>query len=390
MTHFTSSHKRASSGLPLAQSTTNMSSFQAIKARTLSAPATSGPSMRMCTITRNQHLPKRNERSTILSLLDELQSPKIDSDPFLNEKGFEIIQKVANTHRYKILEAVNVKTHQKVSIKVIPKSMQQTRHEMPLNAVQEATTLRHLTVDHSPILNSIPCFLELHESPTSYYLVNEFAGDLTLNEFVHMGHQHMTHKRLSSKKWKRVIKLIFWQIALNVHWLHHEMKCCHLALTPNNVMLSGELFKVNRLTGWVEIDLTKIRAKLVNFEGSKSFAKVKMDGDDPIDIAWYEDCHVAARKSDVWQLGAMLYFMATGIPALRSQNTNCDHSNQSIYELLCSHHKEECCDTKMVHLLNGMMHVRESERYDIEKVVQDKWLKTYYPCYQQLKRIKNE
>eukprot|EP01084_Bolivina_argentea_P200023 342111_1 len=81
-------------------------------------------SIRVCSISPSPPTPKQKHRDTILSLLDELQSRKADyndHNPFLNSKGFKLIQKMVQTPQGEIFEAINISTNQTVSIKIINK-----------------------------------------------------------------------------------------------------------------------------------------------------------------------------------------------------------------------------------------------------------------------------
>ena len=96
------------------------------------------------------------------------------------------------------------------------------------NIIKEAMILKHLTKDNKPNGGYIAKYIDFFESDTDYYLVMEYVGDKNLSEFVKEAHKYIDEKKLKLAEYKRVIKFLFWQICVTVHWMHQDMKTCHL------------------------------------------------------------------------------------------------------------------------------------------------------------------
>lgn len=96
------------------------------------------------------------------------------------------------------------------------------------NIIKEAMILKYLTKDNRPNGGYIAKYIDFFESDDDYYLVMEYVGDKNLAQFVKEAHQYIKEKKLKLSAYKQVIKYLFWQISVMVHWMHQDMKTCHL------------------------------------------------------------------------------------------------------------------------------------------------------------------
>ena len=101
---------------------------------------------------------------------------------------------------------------------------------------QEAIILHHLTVDNRATADYIVRFVDFFETEHCYFLVMEWGGDLTLNQFCDKAFEYLHSGRLDVKEYKRIVKYIFWQLSVIIYWLHHDMHCCHLGTSSAVLM----------------------------------------------------------------------------------------------------------------------------------------------------------
>ena len=81
-------------------------------------------------------------------------------------------------------------------------------------ATQEALILHHLTVANDATADYIVKYIDFFEIDGSYFLVTEYAGDSTLNEFVEMAFKYIDEGKLNVKEYRRIVKYLFWQISV--------------------------------------------------------------------------------------------------------------------------------------------------------------------------------
>lgn len=100
------------------------------------------------------------------------------------------------------------------------------------------------------------------ETSENYYLICEYGGDTNLAEYTKTAHQYISEKRLKLKDWRTVVKYIAWQLAVSLYWMHHDMKCAHLDLTMENIMIQHGEFMVDEQSGAVTINTSKLTARI--------------------------------------------------------------------------------------------------------------------------------
>eukprot|EP00484_Ammonia_sp_Unknown_P002370 CAMPEP_0197074308 /NCGR_PEP_ID=MMETSP1384-20130603/211042_1 /TAXON_ID=29189 /ORGANISM="Ammonia sp." /LENGTH=662 /DNA_ID=CAMNT_0042513149 /DNA_START=201 /DNA_END=2190 /DNA_ORIENTATION=+ len=209
----------------------------------------------------------------IRKVCDTLQGELMEAEIVKHSKSFQKDQA-----RRKLCENANI---QRVAIKKVDKCLFKQRiakidgmvYCVEEDVVKEALVLHHLTVDNRATANYVVQFIELFESEENYYLVMEYIdGDCNLQQFTEIAHQYIAEGKLKLKAYQKIVKYIFWQLVAVLYWLHRDMKCCHLNLSLENVMLQNAQFTEND-DGTVTVN-PSISAKLVDFGRSELF-KVK-------------------------------------------------------------------------------------------------------------------
>lgn len=92
------------------------------------------------------------------------------------------------------------------------------------DALKEAKILRHLT--DSKNAQYVTKFKQLFETDMDYYLVTEHVeGSMNMQEFVDKAYELIHAKKMKYRHYVTIIKYVFWQLFVAIHWLHGEMKC---------------------------------------------------------------------------------------------------------------------------------------------------------------------
>merc|ERR1712228_281414 len=256
-----------------------------------------------------------------------------------------------------------------------------------------------------PIYDYIVQFINFFESNDAFYLVMEKAGNINLAQFNEKAHALIADGRMEIKHWKKIVKFIFWQIIVIIHWLHHGMQCCHLDLNLSNIMLLNADFIENKENGMYTIN-PNIKIKLCDFglaEMFESKQKTFSDYDEDDEYAQNDfkcDEHEIvdtenfccprmlheetydARKSDIWSLGIILYVLSLGLEP--SINTESYQMNSNFY------HRRNYVTQKMINLMRNMLNVDEGQRLDSQKVIESEWLSMYYKKYKHEIQKKSE
>eukprot|EP01083_Nonionella_stella_P217388 780526_1 len=144
---------------------------------------------------------------------------------------------------------------------------------------------------------------------------------MTLQQFVETAFKYICNNQLEIKQYQKVIKYIFWQICAGLHWLHHDMHCCHLNLTMETIILVNVEFIDS--DGSITIN-PLIEAKFTDFSKSEVFQPkdnkfrcMKYDTTDHVQYLCpkvYDEDIYDARKADMWCLGMILLNAVVGEP----------------------------------------------------------------------------
>lgn len=80
--------------------------------------------------------------------------------------------------------------------------------------LKEALFLHHCTIANSPPADYMVKFVEFFEDNYSFYLVMTHGGDITLTDWARSAFIHIQNNKLEIKTYRKILKYIFWQIAV--------------------------------------------------------------------------------------------------------------------------------------------------------------------------------
>eukprot|EP01084_Bolivina_argentea_P110116 196676_1 len=196
---------------------------------------------------------------------------------------------------------------------------------------------------------------------------------MNLHQFVEEAHQHIRNGKLDVKGYHRVIRFIFWQLSVLLHWLHDDMHCCHLDLQLEHVLLKDAGFVVDPNTGFVTAK-RDIAIRLCDFGSAELFKTGAFDCEKPyssltptqyLSPVLIHELKYDASAADIWALGAMLFHCLTG-QAVVFDDLKCE------VDMSClKHHKSGS-------LVRHMLREEDSERIKIMDILQHRWFKSYY------------
>mmetsp|Transcript_16730 Transcript_16730/g.26563 ORF Transcript_16730/g.26563 Transcript_16730/m.26563 type:complete len:640 (-) Transcript_16730:392-2311(-) len=363
----------------------------------------------------------------IRKVCDTLQGELMEAEIVKHSKSFQKDQA-----RRKLCENANI---QRVAIKKVDKCLFKQRiakidgmvYCVEEDVVKEALILHHLTVDNRATANYVVQFIELFESEENYYLVMEYIdGDCNLQQFTEIAHQYIAEGKLKLKAYQKIVKYIFWQLVAVLYWLHRDMKCCHLNLTLENVMLQNAQFIENE-DGTVSVN-PSISAKLVDFGRSELFKvksttastdaekanpflctkhEARMEDVQYLSPQQYQEEAFDARAADMWALGQMLYACCVGAPLYASMaDFESDYSidddtdvedggdkymnngfwaikHNKLKQYLQINNLTKFVNAKLFDLIDHCLKIEEAERFDIEQTLRHPWYKSYLVKYKE-------
>jgi len=260
--------------------------------------------------------------------------------------------------------------------------------------VKESLIQEWLTVTNKPPGDYIAKFVEFFEDANAFYLVMEYAGDRTLLQFVESAHRYIKYGKLALNEYQKIVKYLFWQIAVTINWLHQDMNCCHLDLCLDNVLVRNGSF-VHHQDGSISIN-PKISCKIADFgcsevfkcEGNFQCGKTTLTGSYQYCAPEvYQNLLYDARKADVYQLGCMLFFMAAGVPVYKYQECAIDTAflnmvkQNEVSQLIHMYKVEHLVQQKQVQILNGMLNLNERQRCNSVQILTHSYFTKYYSKY---------
>jgi len=273
------------------------------------------------------------------------------------------------------------------------------------NILKECIILKHLTEHRAGLImtsfTKYDCFFD---NARAYYLSMEHGG-ADLFDFIISAHQLIASKQLKIKEWRKFSKYLFWQMIVVTHWLHSDMRTCHLDISLENLLIknatfvpiesddgdesgsedgngSKQQFTVNSN---VQIKLCDFGLAEVfesdDFECAKFCGKTNYKAPE----VYAKEGSFDARKADVWSLGVVLFCMLVGSPPYNKPSES-DQAylyvkNGIIDQLLFQWERNHFITLKVLDLLHKMLCFESDERVLVEEVLRHPWLALYFNKY---------
>eukprot|EP01084_Bolivina_argentea_P219952 372877_1 len=162
------------------------------------------------------------------------------------EHGYEFVQLIRNTPQGQIYEACSTKREsERFAIKKVDKELFQqktTRNgtiSTSKNILKYALLLNHCTITNKAPGHHIAQFIDFFNDEQYYYLVMEYCGSITLQQWSQKAFEYIQNNRLDIKQYRKMVKFIFWQLTVLTYWLHNDMNICHLNITMDNIMIQN-------------------------------------------------------------------------------------------------------------------------------------------------------
>eukprot|EP01083_Nonionella_stella_P065516 171743_1 len=332
-----------------------------------------------------------------------------DEQSAFEQNGYKKIRKLRTTQQGELLEvAVTNRKSANVSSKAVIKQVGKSLHLhqigrshhndgiaycVPNNILKEALIVKYLTVVNRCPEGYIIEFLQFFHCDQNYYLALKHIEDdaINLKQFVSRALGYIDSGQLEIKDYILMIKWIFWQLFVLFHWMHQVMRCCHLDLKLEHVMLKGAAFIIHPETNLVTVH-RGVTIRLCDFGSAELFGdgafacnkkssvlrKLQYQCPELLKNETYD-----ARKADIWALGIMLFHCLIGRPLYRSVHevgyTVINTGN--IKDFLKLNHSRAYVRRKSLDLIGHMLKIDEDERYDVMDILRAKWFKTYYRKY---------
>eukprot|EP01083_Nonionella_stella_P271000 917957_1 len=262
------------------------------------------------------------------------------------------------------------------------------------NCIKEAEILKRVTVDNtSPFNKHIVQYIDFFESDQDYYLVMEHVSSQTnLKQFIAQAKQHMANGKLSIEEYQKAVKQLMWQLFTTVQWLHVSIKCCHLKLRLENILVENASF-ITTKNGMI-ID-SNISIKLCDFGVSDLFEKDNFscakqtsafDNDAYSAPKVFLDETYDGRACDNWRLGMILFeCMTAGQRIYKPLDVDVVESGhwalmQGQLETYLKQNDlfSEYFDTHSFALLSGLLQVNDIERLSGIDILNQSWFATVY------------
>eukprot|EP01084_Bolivina_argentea_P144617 253682_1 len=316
---------------------------------------------------------------TPTDVMEESYPDIIDAKDTMLEQGYKQIKLLSTTSQGELIKVCSTKDPtQKFIIKKIPKAtfsqkiiirsiVSDTYGNKPFcveqNIIKEALLLHHGSVSNKRCHQSkyICKYIEFFKDENYYYLVMEHYGKMTLQNWIQIAFEYMRKEQLNTIHYRKIIKYIFWQIVLIIHWLHNEHKICHLAVNAANIFVSNCKFKIHS-DGSVTVP-TNIHIKLCNWNCAEIFQNAN-------------DEFLHAKNIDMFSLGNLLYLLAFG----KQPNKYAIHFNE-LESHIRSNNLSKFTTISMFKLICGMLTYSERNRYNISDVIQSQWFNSYWNKY---------
>eukprot|EP01083_Nonionella_stella_P007459 21567_1 len=170
--------------------------------------------------------------------------------PTLLSHGYQQIKVIRNLSQGQLIEIRSLKNpFEPMVVKRVSKNLYWNKitksdedgvHDMvEKNIIKEALLLHHCTVANKPPAPAICQYIDFFYDTKYYYLVMEYAGNITLADWCDKAFEYINKGKLDIEHYKQMVQYIFWQITALIYWLHHDMNICHLAITMEQIMVEN-------------------------------------------------------------------------------------------------------------------------------------------------------
>eukprot|EP01083_Nonionella_stella_P017451 48824_1 len=339
----------------------------------------------------------------------------IDDDVF-ECNGYKKIGKICDTLQGELFQAVMMDTmgasNEYVAIKRVRKDLWQQKIAyqnniafcVTENIIKEAFILNYLTVKHQPIGDYVIQFIDFFESEQAFYLVIEYIDSrMNLKQFVSQCNRYIQTGELCFKEYQKMIKYVMWQLFVTVQWMHISMRCCHLDLCMENIMLSSNPFCCDG-NGTIHID-RNITIKLCDFGVAEVFPShasylcnkrgLNVDNEGYYAPKVFNEETYDARCADNWALGMILFECIT----IGNKMWSPVHVNTAYYALQSNQLKQYLhCNDMLSHfnhdsfcLLRDLLCMDQRKRLIGIPILAHAWFRAYFKQYlpQIAKKFKN-
>merc|ERR1712013_761255 len=214
-------------------------------------------------------------------------------------------------------------------------------------------------------------------------------------------HQLIAADQLAIKEWRKFSKYLFWQMIVVTHWLHSDMRTCHLDISLENLLIKNATFVPISSADANDPDAkpqftvnSNVQIKLcdfglaevfeteeTNFECAKFCGKTNYKAPE----VYAKEGTFDARKADVWSLGVVLFCMLVGSPPYNKPSES-DQAylyvkNGIIDQLLFQWERNHFITLKVLDLLHKMLCFESEERFLVSDVLRHPWLSLYFNKY---------
>ena len=304
-------------------------------------------------------MPKVRANKRYLSSSKDLDRKIVVQKKLQRRKGNYILEETIGEGAFaKVKLGTHIHTGEKVAIKILNKDklFEEALEDNLANGIEgcdiqkirkEINILKRLR--HKNVIQ----LYEIMESKTNLYIVMEYCEGKELFEYI------VRHKYLSEKEACR----FFQQIIDGVEYLHLS-NITHRDLKPENLLLDNK--KRIRISDFGLSNMSnKIDSLLETPCGTPSYAPPEMLRGEKYNGIY----------SDIWSCGIILYTMLVG-------NLPCAESKEDlIYENIMTHNYyfPENISDEAIDLIENMLKVDPSERYDFEQIKSHPWFNLVEP-----------
>eukprot|EP01083_Nonionella_stella_P000604 1701_1 len=248
------------------------------------------------------------------------------------------------------------------------------------NILKEKAILEYLT-EYSPPASLVQ-YTDFFSDDLNYFLVMQYAGKMSLFEFVKRCHQYIEQGIISLKQWHRLCRVALKQMVELLDWLHNTMHCCHLDLSLENFVIDNVMVTQRQRSKQIVFS-SDFQIKLIDFGVSRVFCDT--DKHNQIDFTStkyvgkkaYKSPEVYAQKpfdaraADCWSLAVVFFMMIAGCPpwtkASKSDAAYKAMTQGHLAELLLQWNRLDYVTSDILDLMHRLFQ-KEEHRMRVEEI----------------------